>query len=282
MMITWSSIWPRLLYVSIIILLILGYLRIFEWRNLYHPARMIESVPSDIGLEYEDIYFVAEDDCKLHGWWIPHEKARGTVIICHGNAGNIGGRIWMASDLHRLSLNVFLFDYRGYGKSSGLASEKGLYRDARAAYEVVRVHYNDAEEPPVLIYGRSLGGAVAIELALNRPVKGLIIESTFTSSVAMGEKLYPNLPIRWFCHDRYDSLSKIDSISVPLLAAHSKDDHLIPYEMGKALFEKSASPTKIFCELNGGHNDSGWTLKGPYWLQMEAFVDTTLPPAETF
>ncbi len=282
MTVLWIHIWPRLLVVSLLVLLVLGTLRLFERRNLYYPTRMIEQVPSDIGLSYEDIHFVAEDDCKLHGWWIPHEEARGTILMCHGNAGNISGRVWMAGDLHRLGVNVFLFDYRGFGKSSGFASEKGLYRDARAAYEVVRARYDNAEDPPILIYGRSLGGAVAIDLAQKKSIKGLIIESTFTSAVAVGEKLYPRLPIRWFCHDRYDSLSKMNSITVPLLMAHSPDDQLIPYEMGQALFEQAASPVKTFCRISGGHNDSGWTGKDPYWLQIEGFVKTSLAIKETF
>ena len=276
MSITWGSIWPRLLYVSIILLLIVGYLRFFEWRSLYYPARELKGDPSEMGLEFEDIRFVAEDDCKLHGWWIPHEEARGTVIVFHGNAGNIGDRTWMVGDLHKLGLNIFIFDYRGYGKSSGMTREKGLYRDARAAFEVVRAKYADSEEPPVILYGRSLGGSVAVQLALEKPVKGLILESTFTSTIAMAKKLYPVLPSRLLCSQRYDSLAKIDRVTVPLMIAHSLDDTLIPYEMGQALFEKATTPTKIFCQLRGDHNDSGWTLQSPYWLQIEAFLDSVL------
>jgi fermentation-respiration switch protein FrsA (DUF1100 family) len=256
-----------------------AYLRFFEWRNLYHPAHKIEVTPSEFGLQYEDVNFMSEDGRALHGWWIPHAQARGTVIHCQGNAGNIGDRAWMAADFHRLNVNVFLFDYRGYGESRGLPTEQGTYRDARAAYEVVRAKYQDQESPPVVLHGQSLGGAVAIQLALDKPVRGLIVESAFSSVIDMGQKLYPLLPIKWFCHFRYDSASKVSRLHIPKLFAHSRRDDLIPYDLGEKLYHNAAQP-KEFVILEGSHNEAGWMLTPAYWRAIEQFLDRLLGPVE--
>ena len=278
-MLLWTSITWRILWALILLGAVLAYLRFFEWRNLYYPAHQIEATPSLFGLQYEDVNFISEDGRMLHGWWIPHPRARGTVIHCHGNAGNIGDRAWMAADLHRLKVNVFLFDYRGYGESRGLPTEKGTYRDARAAYEVVRARYQDVESPPVVLHGQSLGGAVAIQLALDKPVRGLIVESSFSSVIDMGQKLYPLLPIRWFCYFRYDSVSKAPRLNIPKLFAHSPQDDLIPYDLGEKLYQ-AAAPPKEFVVLEGAHNDAGWSLTPAYWRAIEKFMDHVLGPVE--
>ena len=278
-MLVWTSITWRILWALILLGAVLAYLRFFEWRNLYYPAQKIEATPSVFGLQYEDVNFISEDGRMLHGWWIPHPQARGTVIHCHGNAGNIGDRAWLAADLHRLHVNVFLFDYRGYGKSRGLPTEKGTYRDARAAYEVVRAKYQDVESPPVVLHGQSLGGAVAIQLALDKPVRGLIVESSFSSVIDMGQKLYPLLPIRWFCRFRYDSASKAPCLNIPKLFAHSPQDDLIPYDLGEKLYQVAAPP-KEFVVLEGAHNDAGWSLTPVYWRAIEKFLDRVLGPVE--
>lgn len=258
---------------DIVLLLLVVWLgvRWVEWRNLYHPSSIIEFTPADVGLSYEDVYFVAEDSVALTGWWIPCEQARGTVIICHGNGGNIGNRISLADDLHRLGVNVFLFDYRGYGNSRGWPRERGLYRDARAAYEVVRARYNDSDVPPILVYGESLGGAVALQLALEKPVKGLIMQSTFTSTRDMAWVIYPHIPLAYLIPDSFNSLRKITKLKVPLLIAHSREDDLVPFQMGSQLFDASPQP-KEFIELRGGHNESGWTIGDNYWRALERFI----------
>ncbi|OQW95989.1 MAG: hypothetical protein BWK77_06590 [Verrucomicrobia bacterium A1] len=254
-----------------------GYLRYFEWRNVFAPSLEIESTPAEFGLEFEDVTFISEDGRLLHGWWIPHEKARGTIIHCHGNAGNIGDRAWMAADLHRLGVNVFLFDYRGYGRSRGLPTEQGTYRDARAAYEVVRARYEDVENPPVIVHGQSLGGGIAIQLALDKPVRALIAESAFSSTVDIGQHLYPLLPIRLFCRFRYDSVAKVPRLTIPKLFASSRHDEVAPFELGRKLYDAAAEP-KQFVELTGGHNDSGWGLTPAYWSAIEALVTKAFGP----
>lgn len=253
------------------------YLRFFEWRNLYHPVRALAATPDIMGLAFEDVDFVAEDARRLHGWWIPCEAARGTILYCHGNAGNIGDRVAPCADLHRLGLNVFIFDYRGYGQSRGLPTEKGTYRDARAAYEVIRARYGDAEDPPVIVYGGSLGGAVAIQLALDKKVRGLIVENTFTSVIEVGEQIYPWLPVRWFSQFRYDSLAKMPRLRMPKLIAHSRQDELIPIELGQKLFQAAVEP-KIFIALQGIHEEATWNENPEYWRTLEAFVTSVLGP----
>lgn len=250
--------------------------RYFEWKNVYFPTRELESTPKDAGLEFEEVRFITEDARLLFGWWIPHPQARGTILHCHGNAGNIGDRVWLAADLHRLGVNVFLFDYRGYGQSRGLPTEKGTYADARAAFEVVRAMHNDSDAPPVVVHGQSLGGAVAIQVALDKPVRGLVVESSFTSVTDMAKHLYPGLPLHWVVRYRYNSLEKVARVQVPKLFAHSPADDLVPFDMGRRLFEAASEP-KEFVELVGGHNEAGWATAPHYWKTLERFIARVLP-----
>ena len=261
-----------------------GLARWFEWKNLYRPAQRIEMNPGSLGLEYEDVWFVAEDAVRLHGWWIPAEDAVGTIVYCHGNAGNIGDRVEIAADLRKLGVNVFLFDYRGYGQSKGIATEQGTYRDARAAFEVARYRHGDADNPPILVYGSSLGGAIAVQLALDKPARGLVLEGTFTSATEMGERMFPGLPIRWINRYRYNSLSKIASVTCPLVLAHSRKDQLIPYEMGQRLFRAATAPKRMVT-LECDHGESGWSYTPRFWTDLQELVARTLgtgnlPPAQ--
>lgn len=250
-------------------------LRWFEWKSVYAPSRRMEATPADVELAYEDVQFVAEDGVVLHGWWIPHPEARGTILYCHGNGLNIANRIGLCRDLHALRVNVFIFDYRGYGQSRGWTTEQGTYRDARAAYEVVRARYDDAERPPVVVYGASLGGAVAAQLALDKPVRGVVFEAAFSSVVDVGERLYPGLPVRWLVRFRYDAVRRVSRITVPKLFAHSREDQLIPFELAQKLFD-AAAPPKRFFELTGPHDEAGWNNTPAYGQALAAFLDELL------
>ncbi len=254
-----------------------GAVRYFEWSNLYHPVRALAATPESAGLAYEEVSFVAEDDTTLHGWWIPHPRARGAVVFCHGNGENIGHLVDTARALHGLGLSVFLFDYRGYGRSRGVPTEQGTYRDARAAYECVRSRYGDEERPPVIAWGRSLGGAVVVQLALDRPLRGLVVESAFASTVAIGRALFPSLPVESFCRYRYDSLSKMPRVGCPVLVAHGRGDEVVPFEQARALYDAAREP-KRFVELRGGHNDGGAAACEEGLAAVRAFLDLALPP----
>jgi len=259
-----------------------AFLRYFEWTNVFRPSRILETTPAAVQLEFEEIPFVAEDGRFLAGWWIPHPRARGTILHCPGNSGNMGDRLHLAVDYHRLGVNAFLFDYRGYGRSRGVPTEQGTYRDARAAYEVVRARYGDTEAPPVVVHGKSLGGAVAIQLALDKPIRGLIVEGAFTSVRDMAERRYPWLPIRWFSRFRYDSISKIPRLKVPLLLAHSREDERTPFEFGQRLYDAAPAPKQMI-PLSGSHRDAGWNRTPAYWRAVQDFMDRVLgsfPPGQ--
>ncbi|HMP75308.1 MAG TPA: alpha/beta fold hydrolase [Kiritimatiellia bacterium] len=255
--------------------------RWFEWRSLYAPSRVIDATPRDVGLAYEDVEFVAEDGVRLHGWWIPHPGARGTILFCHGNGLNIANRVGLCRDLHGLGVNVFIFDYRGYGRSRGWPTEKGTYRDARAAYEVVRARHGDAEDPPVIVYGASLGGTIAAQLALDKPVRGAIFEASFSSVLDVAERLYPWLPARLIAHNRYEADKRVARLTVPKLFASSREDQLIPYDLGFKLYDAAVEPKEFFT-LSGPHDEAGWNNTPAYWPVLEAFVHRILPaPVET-
>lgn len=251
--------------------------RWFEWSRLYHPKSALTTTPAAAGREFEDVEFVAEDAVRLHGWWIPAVPARGTVLYCHGNGDNIGDLIPVASILLEMGVNVFLFDYRGYGRSRGWPTERGTYRDARAAYECVRARHDDSDAPPVVALGRSLGGAVAAQLALDRPLRAVILKSTFASTAAMGRRLYPRLPAERLCRFRYDTLSKIGRITIPTLLAHSPNDGLIPLEQARALFARSAGRPKRFVKLEGLHNEAGLERSPDYRAAVRKFLEEALP-----
>ncbi len=264
----------------VLLLLCLVWLgaRLFEHRATFAPSRVVDRTPADAGLDYEEVEFFAEDAVRLHGWWIPHPQARGTVLYCHGNGANIANRVDLCADLHRWGVNVFIFDYRGYGKSKGWPTEQGVYRDARAAFEVVRARYEDAEHPPVVVYGTSLGGTIAAQVAMDKPVKGLVIEASFPNTLEVGRRLYPWLPVRLVARYRFDAAAKLAQSTLPKLLASSREDDLIPYELGVRLYEAAAEP-KEFVELRGPHDEGGWNLVPAYARAWERFLLRTLGPA---
>lgn len=263
-----------LLVAAALLLLLLGMWLVvvaLEWAHVFRPLRELTAHPSDVGLAFEDVEFLAEDGRQLHGWWIPAEGARATVLFCHGNGGNIGTRMDTLGVLHRFGVHVFAFDYRGYGRSRGIPSEHGTRKDALAAYEVVRSRYRDADAPPVVVYGRSLGGAVAMQLASERPVLGVVVESTFSSMMDLAAHLYPWVPYRWFGRYCFDTARSAASVRAPKLIAHSSDDQLIPIVMGRGIFEAAAEP-KQYYELRGGHSDPGWASNPAYHEVLRTFI----------
>ena len=221
---------------------------------LYHPSRRIEQTPADAGLAYRDVEFETGDGERLHGWWVPRgAPARGHVLLCHGNAGNVGDRIALAGVLAAAGLDVLLFDYRGYGRSSGRPGEQGTYRDARAALGCM-LGQPDVDRAGVHYAGESLGAAVALELALAHPPAGLVLLSAFTSVRAMGRRHYPLIP-GTLIPDAYPSLRRIGGLRAPLLVLHGEDDMIVPVEHAKALFEAAPDPKRLRLLPGVGHND---------------------------
>lgn len=218
---------------------------------VYHPQKEIVVTPSSAGLEYEDANFKTEDGIRLHGWFVPAEDSQLTILYFHGNAGNISGRMGTIQLLHRLGLNVFIFDYRGYGQSEGNPSEEGTQKDATSAWNYLTDERGISEEN-IIIMGRSLGGAVASELAVRRNPAAVIIESTFTSAADLGADIYPWLPVRWMLKYDYNTLQNIKRVEAPLFMAHSRADQVVPFEHGEQLFDSARVP-KTFLELSGSH-----------------------------
>ena len=260
-----------------LLLLVFGYgthkLRI---REVYNPNGVVKHAPTDFGLEGEEMDFMAEDAVRLHGAWFPLDDAIGTILFCHGKNGNITGRYPAIADIQRrMPVNVFIFDYRGFGKSSRWPTEKGLYRDARAAFEVVRAMHDDDDAPPVVVFGRSLGAAIAAQLCLDKPVRGLLVENGFTDLPSMARRVRPDWPIRLLLRERYATIDKLRRLQIPCVIMHSRNDELIPFEMGEALFAAAAEPRQ-FLQTSGGHDDYGWSTDIHVWPQLQAFIERCL------
>jgi hypothetical protein len=263
-----------LIIIGIGIIFIKFYFRYFERASIYFPSHDMASHPGMIGLTYEDIYFDTEDKIKLNAWYIPAKNPIATLLFCHGNAGNISHRLDSIRIFNELNLNVFIFDYRGYGKSKGKISEQGSYIDAKAAYDYILSHF-EQDKNKIVIFGRSLGAAIAIDLATMVKAGALISESCFTSIERIGKEIYPFLPVKWLCTIKYDSLSKIKTISIPKLIIHSKNDEMIPFHHGKELFDAAKEP-KQFYILTGSHNDSFLINETEYKQRIKNFLELYL------
>ncbi|HSB62000.1 MAG TPA: alpha/beta hydrolase [Vicinamibacteria bacterium] len=251
---------------------------LFEKSLIYFPARAHDLAPSDLGLPHEDVTLVAEDGVRLHAFFLPAPSPRLAVLLANGNAGNVSHRLPRALILHRrLRADVLLFDYRGYGRSEGSPDEEGTYRDARAAHRHLA---RERGVPPerLVLFGESLGSAVALELALSRPCRALVLESPFTSIPDMAAVAFPVLPLRALVRTRYDNLAKIARLGVPLLVLHGERDEVVPFEQGRRLFEAAPEPKRFFAIPGAGHNDTYVTGGEAYWRAVEEFVADVLPP----
>jgi fermentation-respiration switch protein FrsA (DUF1100 family) len=240
--------------IIVALLLLWAYVRYLERKNLYFPTSEIYQTPDDVGLQYEDANITTADGVKIHGWYFPVNEPKGVALFFHGNGENITHRLDVAQFFHERGYEALLLDYRGYGKSEGSPNEEGLYNDARAAYDFL-VEQKSKRPEDIIVYGFSLGGSVAIDLASKVDISALIVQSGFTSAVDMGKKLYPYLPVGKFMSQRYESIPKLSKIKAPVLIIHSPDDELVPYDHGKKLFENAPEP-KAFIESSGGHNDT--------------------------
>jgi fermentation-respiration switch protein FrsA (DUF1100 family) len=252
----------------------IAYLR--QDKMIYYPTNIIESTPKNIGLEYDDLLLKTKDGLDISAWHVPADGARGIVLFCHGNAGNISHRLDSIRIFHDLGLGVLIFDYRGYGRSQGRPGERGTYMDAEAAWTYI-VESLGVKPENIIIFGRSLGGAVAAELALKKQSGVLIIESGFTSVPELGKKFFPYLPVRLISKHRYETIGKVDNIAIPKLFVHSPEDEIVPYGHGEKLFRRASEP-KEFLLIRGGHND-GFVLSGKTYVDgLRNFLDKHLAP----
>ena len=224
-----------------VLLVTMNLLTALQEKMLYFPDREIETTPESLGLPYEEVAFSSES-YKLHGWWIPapEQPARGTVLFFHGNAGNISQRTNTIGFWNTLGFHLLIFDYRGYGKSTGTPNEKGTYADALAAWNWL-VQEKKVKEETIILNGRSLGGAIAASLAEQVSAGSLILESTFTSVPAMAKAVYPIVPTRWVTI-HYNTLQRLQNIQTPVMITHSPDDDVIPFQHGQELFDHAKEP----------------------------------------
>lgn len=254
------------------VILLLMYL--FQSALVFFPTRQIIATPEDRGMAFEDVYLFTSDEVRIHGWFVPANDSRGTILFFHGNAGNISGRLESISIFHDLKLNVFIFDYRGYGNSEGKPSESGTYRDAEAAWNyLTQVREISADE--IVLFGRSLGGGPASWLADRVDAAGLVLESVFTSAVDLARELYPFIPVARLMHIRYPVMEHVKKVDMPVMVAHSKTDEVIPYHHGERLFKAAKKPV-LWVEMTGGHND-GFIQTGHYYTEgWEQFLQSVL------
>jgi fermentation-respiration switch protein FrsA (DUF1100 family) len=268
---------------TVIIAAVLGYVTVvvlsmfLEESLVYFPSRYPEGDWKPLDLRYEDAEFTAADGVRLHGWYLPHPQPLASVLFCHGNAGNITHRaelLWMLQN--RVGVSVLIFDYRGYGRSEGSPTEAGILADARAARAWLAAREGIAESQIVMM-GESLGGGVAVALAAADGARALVLQKTFTSLPDVAAYHFPWLPVRWLMRNRLDSLSKIGNYRGPLLMCHGRPDTIVPYELGRRLFEAANEP-KHWIGLPGhNHNDP---LPSTYFEQLKQFLAGLPPPGE--
>ena len=243
---------------------------LLQEKMVFVPDRELYFTPQSIDLGYDEIRLITADGVNLSAWYIPASNPRGAVLFCHGNAGNISHRLDSIRIFHELELDVLIFDYRGYGQSEGKPSEKGTYLDAQSAWNHL-VEIKKIPDHKIILFGRSLGGAIAAEMAIRNNAGALIVESGFISVPALGKRYFPFFPVRLISRFKYASIDKVEKIGIPKLFIHSQDDDIIPYRHGLSLYEKAVHP-KAFLEIQGDHNE-GFLLSGNHYIEgLDNFI----------
>ncbi|MEJ2716719.1 MAG: alpha/beta hydrolase [Deltaproteobacteria bacterium] len=244
----------------------------FIERQIFFPDPHLVNAPSDIGLYFEDVIFEASDGVRLHGWLVPAEPAHALLLFCHGNAGNISHRLDNVLRLHKLGLSVFIFDYRGYGRSEGRISEKGFYLDAEAAYDTARERIEGGRRK-LVVFGRSLGGIAAVHLGAVRVCDGLILESTFSNLGAMAGHHFPIPAIGSVLKNRLNAIGEIPQVKVPILCFHGDRDSIVPIRFGRELYDAARAPKEFITLAGADHNDTYLVGGREYFDKLIHFID---------
>jgi len=276
--------WSMVRIVLLVVIIMLAIIVLFEDRFIFFPSRYPEGrwdspeLAQRNGVLIEDCYFTTADGHKLHGWYCAGRDAgdrpRGVLLWCHGNAGNLTDRYEQILDLVGLPADVFIFDYRGYGRSEGHPSEEGIYRDAQAAWDYL-TQQRGIPANRIVLFGKSLGGVPAIELATHVQPAGLIAESTFTSVRDMAARYYPFLPA-FLLHNKMNSLSRIGSVHCPKLFIHGPSDEVVPYELGRKLFDAATEPKDFLDVPHAGHNETYIVAGRTYTQRFRQFLSQCL------
>lgn len=255
-----------------------GFLRWYEGKAVYFPLREIQQTPRDAGLAFEDVELNTTDGETIHGWFVPAAKSDAPVFLfLHGNGGNVSHRLEKLAIFHSLGVATLIIDYRGYGRSTGSPSEPGIYTDAQTAYRYL-TDTKGIDPKRIVLYGESLGSAVAVHLGSEVPAGGVVIESGFTSVPDIAQKMFPFLPARWIVKHRFDSIAKVDRINAPLLIMHSREDEMFEMSHPERLLAAARDPKRLV-ELRGGHNDAFRVSEADYRAALASFIDDLhIPP----
>jgi hypothetical protein len=256
---------------GILFILTTGFAMGLIERFVFFPDPVLIGTPRSVGLAYEDVEFPASDGVRLHGWFVPGPRAE-TLLWFHGNAGNISHRLDQLRLLHDLvGAGVFAIDYRQYGRSSGSASEQGLYADAQGALSYL-LGRTDVDPHRLVYFGQSLGSAVAIDLATRRSPRGLVLETPFLSLRAMAGTILPG-PLSAILPAAFDNLRKIERVGAPVLFIHGDRDEIVPYEQGRRLFAEAKPPKAFYTVRGAGHNDPYIVGGDSYFRRLREFID---------
>jgi fermentation-respiration switch protein FrsA (DUF1100 family) len=262
------------IYVVLALLLYLFQGKMVFLSNL--PGRALVASPADVGLDYEDVALTSSDNERLHGWYVPAADSRGVLLFFHGNAGNISHRLDSIKIFHELGLEVLIIDYRGYGQSTGKTTEQGTYLDAQAAWDYL-VNTRGIPARRIIIFGRSLGGAIGAWLGVQNTPAAVIIESGFSSGVDMAQRLYPFLPSRLLTRLQYPVVDYAARLNCPVLVIHSRHDEIIPFTMGQAIYA-AVTQDKEFLEIRGDHNYGFLISQKEYVTGINDFTRAILNP----
>ncbi len=250
------------------------YVALAQSKYIYYPDRNVAYTPAVVGLEFEELSLKTEDGETISAWFVPcnnvERRQERALLFCHGNAGDIGDRIGSLVTFNRLGFDTLIFDYRGYGESSGKPTEQGTYNDALACWDYL-VDQRGLSPGQIVVFGRSLGGAIASWMAEHSNPGALVLESVFSSVPDMAKVMFPLLPVGLFCRYRYDNEETVRNVRCPVLVAHSRMDRTCPYVQGQSVFQAANEP-KLFVNMNGGHNDGGLDVSPAYQAQLLAFL----------
>jgi fermentation-respiration switch protein FrsA (DUF1100 family) len=245
-------------------------MRLFLPQIVFRPTREVSKTPEAYGMPFEDVMLTSSDGVRINGWYAPARNGRGTVLFFHGNYGNISHRVGSIEIFHDLGFSVFIIDYRGYGQSGGARSFRGVTLDALAAWEWI-TEERGVPAGEIAVFGRSIGGAVAMELMRHAEPKALILESTFSSLPDMVRVQFLAPLARLVIGDIWNSAQAASGLSVPTLVVHSPDDGVVPYRLGKRLYD-AVSGEKTFLEIRGGHNDGFMDSYDVYRPALDVFL----------
>ncbi len=279
--VVWDNIVRTLLLISLtgvaVYAVLIAYVCLFQSRLIYFPnipSRALTVMPTEIGLDFEEVRITTADRIELHGWYVAAGAGAPTVLFCHGNAGNISHRLDWLEIFHDMGLAVFLFDYRGYGQSSGTPDEKGTYLDAQAVWDYLT---NTKRHSPksVVIFGESLGGPIAANLAKDVLPGALVLASTFTSVPDLASNFYWFLPVRLLARFHYPTAEYMARVHVPTLVIHSRTDEIVPFSHAEAIFRR-ANERKQLLEIRGDHNSALLVSRQQITEGMRRFLEAVL------